>query len=881
MKRLHLMVSAAIAVCLLGHAMADVPRLMNYQGRLLDSGGLPLSTNVTMAVGIYTQAMGGAAAYMEVVGSVAVNNGLYSFHFGADTPALVAALGGEEVWLEVVVNGSPLTPRQRLVAVPYAILSERVEHIGSTTTFAAGIVDSDAIADGAVTSNKLAGNAYTEIDPVFADSVAARITVADTSNWYQAMYAVQSITNLDLLFDIVDETHGWGNHATNGYATEAYVDNATNSLYAVLSTEIDTDVGALSNSLKGVAFTGEVDPRWSAVSNAVTTQAAHGETAYGWGDHAGAVATLRADLDQEVLDREDDVDTEQAAREAADATLTADIATRLVSNVWAAADSTTNYVPRTGGAMSGDLDMGGNRVTNATYYGNGAGLTNVTAASFAEGDPVYGGAPAALITDAGSGAVITGDERAKLNGVETDADVTDAANVEAAGAVMDGDIGVAVQAHSAHLDDLADGTLSKTKVQDSANWDTAHGWGNHATNDYLTTEVDPNAVLANGSRAMSGDLNMGGNSITNIATNSLVFADGTSIAASNVVQWNAAYGWGDHAASNAALQAAIDQEIADRIADVDTEETARLAADGTLTTNLNQEIADRVDDVDAEEAARTAGDAVLTTNLNAEIANRIADVEAEQAAREAADATLTADIATRLVSNVWAAADSTTNYLPRTGGRMSGDLDIGGNRVTNATYYGNGVGLTNVTAASYSEDDPVWTATSNSYLKSAVAASTYVAVSGGTMTGKLVLPANGLVVGSTQLVVTNGNVGIGTANPTNELAVNGTIKAKEVVVTLDGWADDVFEDGYPLMPLEQVQQYIDTNGHLPDVPSARQVAEGGVKMGEMQATLLRKVEELTLHMIEIKRENAVLHKRVAELEWASVQHSGRTSRTCR
>jgi len=122
------------------------------------------------------------------------------------------------------------------------------------------------------------------------------------------------------------------------------------------------------------------------------------------------------------------------------------------------------------------------------------------------------------------------------------------------------------------------------------------------------------------------------------------------------------------------------------------------------------------------------------------------------------------------------------------------------------------------------------------------------------------------LVGTTQLVITNGNVGIGTANPTNALAVNGTIKAKEVIVTVDGWADYVFDDGYRLMPLNDVERYIKAQGHLPDVPSTDEVEANGVRMGAMQAILLRKVEELTLHLIELERENDALAARVQELE---------------
>jgi hypothetical protein len=95
----------------------------------------------------------------------------------------------------------------------------------------------------------------------------------------------------------------------------------------------------------------------------------------------------------------------------------------------------------------------------------------------------------------------------------------------------------------------------------------------------------------------------------------------------------------------------------------------------------------------------------------------------------------------------------------------------------------------------------------------------------------------------------NGNVGIGTANPGHKLAVNGTVKAKEVIVETTGWSDYVFADGYQLQPLAQVEQHIKEHKHLPGIPSAAEVAEHGVSVGDMQARLLAKVEELTLHVI--------------------------------
>ncbi|MFT3868482.1 MAG: hypothetical protein QM715_08290 [Nibricoccus sp.] len=94
-----------------------------------------------------------------------------------------------------------------------------------------------------------------------------------------------------------------------------------------------------------------------------------------------------------------------------------------------------------------------------------------------------------------------------------------------------------------------------------------------------------------------------------------------------------------------------------------------------------------------------------------------------------------------------------------------------------------------------------------------------------------------------------GNVGIGTTSPTEKLSVNGRIRAREVVVETTNWSDYVFADGYKLQPLTEVEQHIIIEKHLPGVPSAKDVAEKGVSMGEMQAILLAKIEELTLHAI--------------------------------
>ncbi|MEZ0180599.1 hypothetical protein AB9T89_00025 [Flavobacterium oncorhynchi] len=100
-----------------------------------------------------------------------------------------------------------------------------------------------------------------------------------------------------------------------------------------------------------------------------------------------------------------------------------------------------------------------------------------------------------------------------------------------------------------------------------------------------------------------------------------------------------------------------------------------------------------------------------------------------------------------------------------------------------------------------------------------------------------------------------GNVGIGTINPMNKLDVNGTIHSKEVKVDMNGWSDFVFKKEYNLPTLEQVEKHIAEKGHLENIPSEKEVLENGINLGEMNAKLLQKIEELTLYIIEMKKEN--------------------------
>jgi hypothetical protein len=91
---------------------------------------------------------------------------------------------------------------------------------------------------------------------------------------------------------------------------------------------------------------------------------------------------------------------------------------------------------------------------------------------------------------------------------------------------------------------------------------------------------------------------------------------------------------------------------------------------------------------------------------------------------------------------------------------------------------------------------------------------------------------------------------IGANHSENRAWINGGVVAGDLfIVNADGWADDVFEPSYPLLPLSQVEAFVQMHTHLPDVPSASKLQQDGYDVHTMITVLMRKVEELTLYSI--------------------------------
>ena len=200
-----------------------------------------------------------------------------------------------------------------------------------------------------------------------------------------------------------------------------------------------------------------------------------------------------------------------------------------------------------------------------------------------------------------------------------------------------------------------------------------------------------------------------------------------------------------------------------------------------------------------------------------------------------------------------------TNANNPTGSVQPGlQVDYKGYTSIGAFYLGAGPAHLYLTDPNPSGTDPLLDVVTN-----ASAQSLYIASSGkvgiGTASPAYPLDVSGSVNVSTNLYV-GSTVQIGTTKPvtsaydTFALSVAGNIVAKKVKVETSDWADFVFDKGYKLTALSDIEKYIAQNKHLPDVPSECDAIEKGLDVGEMNKLLLQKVEELTLYLIQQKKE---------------------------
>ncbi len=161
------------------------------------------------------------------------------------------------------------------------------------------------------------------------------------------------------------------------------------------------------------------------------------------------------------------------------------------------------------------------------------------------------------------------------------------------------------------------------------------------------------------------------------------------------------------------------------------------------------------------------------------------------------------------------------------------------------------------------------------YFDNTVTSPSYIVA--GVSSSPVFTPPSGYIFSVAGNSYMSGKLAIGTSNTPNDFNTAGgyrlyvtggilTEKVKVAVATSSNWADYVFNKDYKLRSLAEVETYVNKNKHLPGVPSADEVVKEGIDMATMDAKLLEKIEELTLYLIEMKKENETLKKRLESLE---------------
>lgn len=816
-------------------APAQVPGLLNYQGRLLQGTNL-VNGNVGLSLRLYAVPAGGGPLY-EDSNTVAVTDSLYATWLGDQTNSghFANALQQPEVWVEVAVNGTALTPRERLVSAAYALLAGGVRTGGVSTAM---------LADGAVTGPKLASSSISNVHlaagAITTTNVAdGTITPADldTARFSNTFWKVDGNAGL------TPGTHYLG--TPDQQPLDLRVNNQRG--LRLQHTEVD--------GLASVNLTG--GHAGNTISTAVVGGVIGGGGLAGYpnrvtdsgGTVGGGIANVAGD---------DDGDNSDSA-------------------------------------TSATVAGGENNRAAESYAAVGGGRTNTAAASYAtvaggRGNRALGLAAAIAggrdntatgdysVVAGGEGNLATGAHAAVPGGEDNSA--LGSHSLAVGRRAKAGHAGTFVWADDAAADF---GSSSSNQFLIRASGGTGIGTTNPLARLHVQGNVIAGTGITPGPATAGNTINLLVGASSNAAVNGIGFWENTAGSLSMSLGYDGSLSGDENAlhvydhSRGTVLRIEDGGNVGIGVDDA----SARLRVRGGTT----DEPVLLVEGLD-EATTNAVGTAVILQAGRGGPAGTISSL-----AGSGGDVELTGgaagsgglggsggDVALRGGAGSLIGAGGDIRLAGGTG-IVAGDVLLAvaeDNTLRGRVGIGAGlpyahlhvVGETNLGTVMISprkatdgEDARLLLTEDDN--------GTYgmgLYYDGGSNMLQVVGIASGATNGPHLIIARDtGRVGIGTLNlGTHQLSVGGSIHAEEVVVET-GWADFVFEPDYPLPSLDDVRRSIRERGHLPGVPSAAEVEQQGLSLGAMQTLLMQKIEELTLYTLQQQRELDHLRAEIAEL----------------
>jgi len=210
---------AALLPLLPAELSAGAPLKIGFQGRL-DESGVPAEGTKTFVFKLYDAVSGGALVWTGDAQPVALANGVFNATLAAGTPVLSSAAFSGARYIEITVDGVPLSPRQEMVSAPYALVAQSLAPDAafslSTASVTSGKFGDDRVQISTAVISGLGSMALagSEADPLFVVSASSLIVAGNITNW--------------------DSAYTWGNHAIAGYETTT-AHNASLAAYAALA----------------------------------------------------------------------------------------------------------------------------------------------------------------------------------------------------------------------------------------------------------------------------------------------------------------------------------------------------------------------------------------------------------------------------------------------------------------------------------------------------------------------------------------------------------------------------------------------------------------------------------------------------------------------